>query len=282
MAVIYDVNKSIKENGLLKTVLILLLIIGLSMIGGYYIIVNIGNSTQSLQNTANVGLQFTNGTTGQDNDSINKIIDDKKGGCIEGKFEDSLNDWEITQYDKPDEEGFYCPRLRSPFSSPDIWYKKDMPTKFESIEIRYKLRNKNDKDTTPPSFILSVGKELRIFRIYVPEKSPQLIGFENVYMGDGGIDLKRVDPKKLEKGPIRYGPEAEMNIQFTAKESNKVTYTFTLKYFSDTADGPVEEALNYDVNLPDPDLKSKYSIQRLGLGTFKGDCIKPISYKFCY
>jgi len=276
----FDINKSIKEQGIWKTFIILVLVLIIGMGSGYYLCIYINiNSTiqQDNKNSASVSQQFISGVEKRpqnNTDNTNEIVKANNNKCTEGKFEEKIDDWEITQYAKPDEEGFYCPRSWSSFSSPDIWYKKDIPTKFESIEIKYRIKSKN---STTPSFIFSIGKGLRILRIYIPEKNPQLVGFENISMTDS--NLERVEPRQLEKGPIKYGPEVNMKVQPIINEGNKATYTFNLKYISDTIGESVETSLRYDVSLPDPEPQSQYSVQHIGLGTFKGNCIKPISYQ---
>lgn len=279
----FDINKSIREQGFWKTLIIIFLVFVVGVGSGYYLCIRINiNSSiqQGNKNSASISQNFINNDEKQpqDNtDNTNEIIEANDDKCTEGKFEEKIDDWEMAQYEKPDKEGFYCPNWWSSFSSPDIWYKNDIPTKFESIDIRYRIKSKNN---TTPSFIFSIGKGQRILRIYIPEKNPQLVGFESFSMIDN--NLERVDPKQLEKGPIKDGPEVNMKVQSIINEGNRATYVFNLKYISDTTDESVETSLRYDVALPDPDPQSQYSMQRIGLGTLKGNCIKPVSYKFCY
>lgn len=209
--------------------------------------------------------------------------------CISGKFPDNADEWIIQQYNKPDEEGFYCPRLDSEFYSPDIWYRRSIPTKFESIEFRYKVKNTNQKRNPYPSFIFSFGKDPQIFRAYLPlESNPQLFGFEKITIVDSKYSLERESPKTLNK-PVREEVENELKIRMIIEieQGNKVTFYFNPVYISaieeDAFSVEDKDSISYSFSLPnDPKPGSEFSESRIGFGTFKGSCVKPISYKFCY
>lgn len=205
--------------------------------------------------------------------------------CISGKFPDDKNDWIIQQYDDPDEEGFYCPRLRSNFLSPDIWHINSIPTKFEFLEFRYKVRNRNDNSDVIPTFIVSFGKDPTIFRFYLPlESNSQLVGFEKIITEDSKYSLEREEPKKLKK-PIKEEVENELKIRIVIEQDNRVTFLFNSIYISaiEEESVSVEDSVTYSFSLPhDPKPGSELSQSEIGFGTIKGSCVKPISYKFCY
>ncbi len=206
--------------------------------------------------------------------------------CVSGKFPDDKDDWIIHQYDKPDEEGFYCPRLRSDFLSPDIWYVNSIPTEFESLEFRYKVRNRNNNSDTSPTFIISFGKDPTIFRLYLPlESNSQLLGFEKIVTEDSKYDLEREESKKLKK-PVKEEVENELKIRIIIEQDNKVTFLFNPIYISaiiEEESMSVNDSVTYSFYLPhDPKPGSEFSQSEIGFGTIKGSCVKPISYKFCY
>ncbi len=205
----------------------------------------------------------------------------KESFCDSGLFEEKLDSWKIKYYDSPDEDGFYCPRSLSSFLSPDIWYKNLIPTNFESIEIRYKLKNKDNSTSTPPSFIFSLGDNPRILRFYAPETNRQIVGFEKIIKDGTDFSTKREEPQYLDE-PVAYGTDAELGVKIMISKGNKATFYFKLMYVSALTGKPVENDFSYEVNLPDPMPESEHSKLKIGFATFKGNCIKPISYKFCY
>lgn len=211
-----------------------------------------------------------------------------KNPCKEEVFTETTDRWTTKQYDKPDEEGFYCLSYFSKFSSPDLWYKNLIPTNFDSIEIRYELKNKDNNITNPPSFIFSIGRggaiskeENYILRLYVPEKSYQIVGFEKITKKDDGFSLEREEVKDLDE-PIEYGTEAELKVRIRIVEGNKARFDFNLQYISARNGRSVEKGFSYDVDIPVPGPESELSKLQIGFGTFKGSCVKPLSYKFCY
>jgi len=205
---------------------------------------------------------------------------------ISGKFPDDQDDWVIQQYDEPDKEGFYCPRLHSDFPSPDIWYENSIPTKFESIEFRYKVKNRNEDIDIFPSFIISFGKNPYVFRFYLPlESNPQLVGFQKIKVSTSsksGYDLERENAREL-KAPIKDEVENELKIRMSIEQGNKAIFSFNPIYISAKTEESIEDGISYNLSFPnDPKPGSEFSETKIGFGTFKGSCVKPISYKFCY
>lgn len=271
--------KNISLKDLPKNRLIIFLV-GLAIGPAIGILLVLQMDLSGNKNTANVSqsLQFA---------ELSSLPSDKTENisCISGKFPDNVDDWVIHQYNNPDQEGFYCPRLRSDFLSPDIWYVNSIPTKFESLEFRYKVRNRNNNSDTTPTFIVSFGKDPTIFRLYLPlESNSQLVGFEKIITEDSKYDLEREEPKKLKK-PVKEEVENELKIRIIIEQDNKVTFLFNPIYISaiEEESASVEDSITYSFNLPhDPKPGSEFSQSEIGFGTIKGSCVKPISYKFCY
>ena len=55
-----------------------------------------------------------------------------------------------------------------------------------------------------------------------------------------------------------------------------------MQYISAFYGESVENDFSYEIDLPDPEPNSEHSKLKIGFGTVKGSCIKPISYTFCY
>jgi len=201
--------------------------------------------------------------------------------CEEGIFSEKKDeDWFIKYYKSP-KEGFYCISSFSPFPSPDIWYKKKVPTNFNFFKIRFKLKNSDDNTDIPSTFIFSVGKDIKILRFYVAEKSFQVVGFEKIDIKDKDQKLVREEPKAL-IAPIDYDSDIELEVRKMINAKNKITFYFNLRYMSGLTGESIEDSFSYEVDLPDPFLESELSILEFGFGVLGKSCIKPINYRFCY
>lgn len=200
--------------------------------------------------------------------------------CISMEFHKSIGEWHLNEYYEPDEDGFYCPKSRSAFSSPDIWYREQVVADFENITFTYETRNSDEDTTTPPSFIFSTGQSPRLARFYVPESEPQVVGFEAIYLqATTSPELVRISPPSALKAPILPGTQVELTVRSQVVKGNKVQYTYNLGYISDPSGESVEDVFSYEVLLPTPQPgATKIAI---GFGTFKGSCIKPIRYSIC-
>lgn len=226
---------------------------------------------------ANISQNLNVGTT-QPISEIPKIT------CEGGMFIEKSDKWKTTSFNQPDEDGFYCPRSTKKFLYSNIWYKNPVPTEFDSVELRYKLRNKDNSTSTPPSLILSVSQweGSDILRLYVPqEKNWQIVGFEKIVKKEDGFSMEWEKPQELDE-PIEYGTEAELKMRIRIIEKNKARFDFNLKYISALSGKSIENGFSYEVNLPVPSPESELSKLQIGFGTFQKNCIKPISYKFCY
>jgi len=208
-------------------------------------------------------------------------LNEKNTSCVGEVFEDKLKDWKISHYSGIDKSGFYCPRSSSPFPSPDIWYKNQIPKIFDSIEIKYQSKNKDNSINNPSAFIFSLGEDPRILRFYVSEKDFQVVGFEKIMINKAGQPFEREAPGRILANPIKDGTEISLTIKPVQISGNKIAFSFILNYISDNTGSSMNDTFNYIVDLPDPNPESDYSKTEFGFATLKGDCIKPISYKIC-
>ena len=265
-----------KEFGLFKTIFLFILFTivtsgGSFWYGGKKAQVDIGVQTEQTA-TTNINVASATGLTGSDF---------KQGGdmCSEKKFESNTPDWLFNEYNDPDDGGFYCVRKRSNFSSPEIWNRNTIPANFKSVQITFEIKNEDIANEDPPSFIFSLGQIPRLFRFYVPETLPQVIGFEKIDLNatSSKQGLIRTEPKEL-KDPIKDNTQTELTVRPFIIKDNKAKYIFDVKYISAQTGNTEEETFEYDVKLPFPDASSAVDF---GIGTFEGSCIKPVRYKIC-
>lgn len=210
--------------------------------------------------------------------------------CISGNFKDNINSWRIDYYSGPDSEGFYCPRSRI-IPIPRMWYKESISTKFESVEIRYKLKDENNNTSTVPLFVFVIGKEDKdlesdkndILRFHVPEVESHLVGFQKRIMESFDWTIKRLPKKEELDDPVKYGEEVELKVSPRGNIDDVFSFDFKLMYTSAESGKGVEDIITFnDILMSDPNVDSEFSEIRVGIGTERGYCIKPISFKFCY
>lgn len=218
----------------------------------------------------------------QTNQPNSKIESQSCGG---GMFIEKSNDWQTASFGQPDEDGFYCLRSTKKFLYSNIWYKNPILTNFDSIELRYKLKNKDNSITKAPSFILSISQweGPDILHLYIPEENYQIVGFEKNIKNatNTGFSMKREEVQYLDD-PVEYGSEAELTAKIRIIEGNKTRFDFNLEYISALSGKSISNGFSYEVTLPFPSPESELSKLRIGLGTYQKSCLKPISYKFCY
>jgi hypothetical protein len=82
--------------------------------------------------------------------------------------------------------------------------------------------------------------------------------------------------------PIGWQEDAEAKVRVTINKGNEARFDVNLSYLSALDGKPTEEYFSYNVVLSDPKPASELSKIAIGFATLKGNCIKPISYKFCY
>lgn len=266
---IFDVNKSIKENGIIKTAVFLLLVI--------LIVVLVEHNLPFTKNTNTQNVNFKleekqNEVKGEKTQSLDNLA--KKSSAM--RFEDHLDDWSIKFFDSATNDGFYCPSFFSPYQSPDIWYKHRLPVSFNSLFITYKLRSRIQNK--PSTFIISLSEDGKkyIWRFYAPHNNYQLVGFQKILVG-GVNDLEWEKGQELSK-PIQKDSIINLNIRSQVRKGNEVNYLFNIKYISDSTTNPVEDSFSYDVKLSDPN--PLHSDAVVGVATLKENCLKPISYEF--
>lgn len=254
----FDVNKSIKQSGLLKTLLVLGVIGVIFFLGRASTSVNITNifSPQEALITPTLGQQ-------------QPILVPEKNKCISGNFEEKKELWEIDGYFK-EENGYYCP-ARSGYQYWEIWYKEKLPVGFTSATLRYSLKDNTTRNGIPPPAVFSYGdKQVRFYSIIVP---------------DG--DLKGVRFKDFPQDRLKEQINFESEMTATVKprvldpNRNEIKLNFEITYLSESGDQVPPEYFSKDIKVPTVSPEEEGAKKQFGFGTFNGDCIKPIWFEIC-
>ncbi|MBI2013741.1 MAG: hypothetical protein HYS87_02870 [Candidatus Colwellbacteria bacterium] len=203
---------------------------------------------------------------------------------IQEEFVESKRKWDTRSYAGPDNQGFYCVRQGSNFSSPDMWYKDVIPTNFKSINVKFEAKNVSKVDILP-TFIFSLGKNPEIFRFYIAEKDAQVVGFERSNLTapeDQSNLLERDVPGRTISAPIKQSIPIELQIIPHLGRGNSANVIFNINYISSINGKTQEDQFSYDFQFPYPNPTDSAYTVNFGLGTIKGGCIKPISYEIHY
>ncbi|MEK7116971.1 MAG: hypothetical protein AAB837_02300 [Patescibacteria group bacterium] len=202
--------------------------------------------------------------------------------CVEDEF--SETSWDLKSYTKSD-NGFYCTKQSTNFGSPDMWYKNTIPSDFNFIEIRYKAENQDDDNDFLPTFIFSLGDNPRILRFYIAEQDKKVIGFEKNNLAtttDYKDNLERESPARTLSYSMKKNVPVDILIKPFLTNSNSASINFNIRYISSENGETKTEDYLYNFQFPDPSPTNKNSKIKFGIGTVKGGCVKPISYKVCY
>ena len=204
---------------------------------------------------------------------VKSEIKGSEDNLVYKNFDDNLLEWEIPLSSMND--GYYCPNVFSSFLAPEIWYEEQIPVSFKSLTFKYMLKNGNSKNN--PSFIFSLGKsEQRFFRVYLPQKNPQSIGFEYYHSDDAVLSSEFLKGEAL-RDPIMQNSTIDFTIRSQIKKENTLTYIINVKYLSSVTETPIEDTFSYDVNYYDPDPAN--ALLDFGISTYRGNCIKLLRYK---
>lgn len=200
----------------------------------------------------------------------------KKDRCISGDFEEHKNLWEVDKYFKVDEEGYYCP-MRRGYQFWEIWYTEKLPVGFTSATLRYLLKDGTPGNDIPPPAVFSYGdNNKRFYTIIIPDGDLKSVRFK----GEEGA----AKPQGRLKEEMNINNEMIITIKprVLSPTKNEIKVTFDLTYISKVSgDQMPPEPFEYDTKVPAVSPEEEGAKKQFGLGTFNGDCIKPIWFEIC-
>ncbi len=216
-------------------------------------------------------------------DVSEKNTQEIKRSCYKEIFSENESKWETKFYIRQG-DGFWCPTQDL---DPVIWYKDGLIVNFSKLTIEYEIKeNDRLKRDNPPSFILAYGrKEIGgkpIFKLWVPEgEILQLFGFEkNSDFDSEEQNMDRENAVSL-KDPVQIRRVDKLTIEPTRKEGNNLYINFIYYYTSSNNLEGEDDTIQKEVKLPVSNIQSSTQKLPFGIGTYVGNCIKPISYEIC-
>lgn len=203
-----------------------------------------------------------------------------ENGSVRGVFNE--NDW-TSDFVTIDPNGYLCPYRRG-FPYWSLWMKEKINLDFKSLSMKFKFKIEGQGDY-PRALIISLGEYVEKEQ---PEKaSPEV--FYRVNLFDGETRAVRIyDDKGVEQGEVWLEEEPDFSsvMSFTLHQKipdpgdNKISLSFKLSY---NPVGSEEESERKTIHFapekeivvraPSVDLKEGERKQ-IGVGVYKGDCIK--------
>ncbi|MCL5091103.1 MAG: hypothetical protein M1514_03780 [Patescibacteria group bacterium] len=208
----------------------------------------------------------------------NKSSDGNKEICPETFFQGKEGNWE-TKFYSGEKDGFWC--VNEGWEDPVMWFKEGLRPNFKKIIVNYEIRKDEKKRVDrPPSLIVAYGKTKPIFKLWTPEGgSLQLFGFAK----NPDFELTELvrDPPETLSDSVKKWMKDVLEIDTTLIEGNNLSLNFLYKHTSLNSGQGVSEIIQKVVKVPDSDAKTTMEKYQLGVGTYKGNCIRIISYKIC-
>lgn len=246
-----------------------------------------GKVTNNITQTTQVTTDFSNP----------KGLDNTKqpiSGCEPKEFNSS--EWNLERYN-PDKEEFYCPK--SSFTDPVMWLKTGISLDQKRFSIQYQVKKQTNESKKPLSFILEFGQKLDgskeisaknvmpIYKLWTPEgENLQLFRFSKnlTYKKTENPDDSLIPDEAYSLSAPATGESIDsLTAQISDKNSNDVVINFTHNYTIQLPDRPkgISDIIPKSIRLPVSDTSTSSDSYYFGVGTFVGNCIKPISYISC-
>ena len=200
------------------------------------------------------------------------------------QFYRNTQEWILRSYEGPNEDGFYCTKENTNFITPPIWRNAPIPADFESITISARVINK-EKTTSSPPLVFFLGEDPAIWELHAFNENPQIVSFKRFVFNSqattseifGALDFET--PGRVLTSPLQYDTQIDLEISPVVNETNEATFVFSFSYLSSVDGKTVTEPLDYVMQLPFPNPKTAET--KVGFGTSKTACIKPIKFTIC-
>lgn len=222
--------------------------------------------------------------------------DKSEQNCVAENFIET--DWDTSRFNKI-ENGFWCPK--NSFVDPVMWWQKGIPLSYKSSTLEYEIKKAKTSFGYPPSLILEFAQKkdpqslvynstiTPIYKLWVPEgESLQLFRFSKNqdYTGSSKNpdDLLKPEEAFTLRSPVKLGGNNTLKIIFLDKIGNSINASFLYTYIPDFANGldtPISDPISKNIKLPLSNTNSTNEHFYYGLGTYKGNCIRPISFYMC-
>jgi hypothetical protein len=203
-------------------------------------------------------------------------------GCPKKSFSENEAEWDTAFYRK-DRDGFWCPtrdldRL--------MWYKDGVLVNFKALVIEYEIkRDDTFKGDNPPSFIFGYGREKPVFKLWVPENpNLQLFRFAKNLDFDSEEATLAAEPAVTLSDPVKFGKTTNtLEVKQSYAEGNELTLNFIFNYTSSLPPYKGEkDTVPKQVKMPISNVPTSAEKYPFGIGTYIGNCIRPVSYTICY
>jgi hypothetical protein len=241
-----------------------------------YISYKYGSNTITNEQSQLVNVNVNNATAAED--SGGKVAGKQTSCEEEAAFADNTFNWSYVGYTEPDKGGFYCVKESSPYLSPIIWSQYSLTPLFGSMTFEYLVRNSDESAPEAPSFIFALGENPKLSRFIVPEVGQRVVGFQHINIDDLEGEMKRASSTALTEA-IKNNTHVRVTVRAQTIKANQISYRYNVNYIAASSGEAIEDVFSYDVTMPFPNPATIAT--SFGIGTFKGGCLRPVSYQIC-
>jgi len=271
-----------------KSLLYLIIFVGGILTHFFYQQQTITTNSQGV----NVEQKVENKVFNESEESSKTLAEQNK--CVSKNFD--KDQWNRQRFQE--ENGFWCPK--ESFTDPVMWLQEGFSLEQSSFSIEYEIK-KGEKDFgKPPSFVLEyalkkdISKKVSdetitpIYKLWTPEgETLQLFRFSKNYdYSNTEVDLnKLLTPEEAYtlSSPVKVGNQTDkMTIFLTGKNGNELILNFSYNYTDLILGKGLLDTITKTVKLPVSDVTTTKEVSYYGIGTFKGNCIRPVSYTICH
>lgn len=185
--------------------------------------------------------------------------------------------WDFSRYNS-DESGLYCTKDRQRYQYPQVWYKENVPLLFSKVRLKYKIFNKYEDENVAKSFVIFIGKDIKISEFYIPQSNPQQVGFKTFsYKGDIAVPSPAVEVNdRTLQDPIENGSSIEIQVSTDLQPNGKILFSYGVTYLSAKTGIRLPDTFSFEVDVSDTSPEN--TLTQIGIGILKGNCIHPQSF----
>jgi len=216
----------------------------------------------------------------------------QKETCKSTNFDQT--EWNTSRYEELN--GYWCPK--NIFDDPVMWLNKPTTLSFVTFSVEYEIKKGRQDFHKPQSLVLEFaqirdkGKAVSdktvmpVYKLWVPEgTNNQLFRFSrnNDYSVESNEPLTVLTPEEANElsSEVANNQIDVFSVDQTRRDGKEQYVNFIYTYTPTKINKGISDTISKTIKLPTSDAGSSEEIFAFGIGTFKGNCIRPVSYKIC-
>lgn len=210
------------------------------------------------------------------NTSAPSTLGAEQNNCTSELFKENLDQWN-TQYYYYKDSDYWCPITG--FNDPVMWNKNQISPNFKEITVEYEIKQRDKNSTIPRSLIVQYGDKKPIFKLWTNDGETQQL-FRFAKANTDFSDLIKENAFEL-PDPVKDGQPNIFKILTTNINGTDIALNFIFNYTSSKINIRIPQTISKNIKVPVSDATSTLEKFPFGIGTYNGNCIRPISFKLC-